>query len=101
MVEIGMRDPDNTSEVLPPEVRYFQNYKPSYDARKAQERAARERMDASWARAEESRKRAQFHSHHMKKCREWGRENGFTVGTRGAIPKAVRKAYKEATGVEL
>ncbi|MGW2539291.1 Lsr2 family DNA-binding protein [Kitasatospora sp. NPDC001574] len=37
----------------------------------------------------------------MKLCREWGNANGFTVGTRGAIPKAVSEAYKEATGVEL
>lgn len=51
MVEIGLRDPDNSSDVTPPEVRYFQNYKPSHDARKASERAAQERMNEQWRRA--------------------------------------------------
>ncbi|MFD4904963.1 Lsr2 family DNA-binding protein [Kitasatospora purpeofusca] len=101
MVEVGMREPDNTSEVTPPEVRYFLKYKPSHDARKADERAARERMEEQWRRADESRQRAEHYARHMKLCREWGRENGYFVGTRGAIPKAVREAYKEATGVKL
>ncbi|MDH6705432.1 hypothetical protein P3T27_002142 [Kitasatospora sp. MAA19] len=101
MVESGLRDPDNTSDITPPEVRYFQNYKPSHDARKASERAAQERMDEQWRRADESRKRAEHHALHMKRCREWGRKKGFTVGARGSISKVVREAYREATGVEL
>ncbi len=101
MVEVGLREPDNTSEVTPPEVRYFLNYKPSHDARKANEKAAREQAEEGWKRAKESRQRAEHYARHMKLCREWGRESGFTVGTRGAIPKAVREAYKKATGVKL
>ncbi|MFJ4093416.1 hypothetical protein ACIPYS_17700 [Kitasatospora sp. NPDC089913] len=101
MVEIGMRDRDNTSEVTPPEIRYFQNYKPAHDARTAKERAEQEQRDARWVVIEESSQRAREHAHHMKACRVWGNANGFKVGTRGAIPKEVRQAYKEATGVEL
>ncbi|MGW3232499.1 Lsr2 family DNA-binding protein [Kitasatospora sp. NPDC001095] len=101
MVEVGLRDANDTSEVTPPEVRYFHNYKPSHDARKAKETAARELMEEGWRQADESRQRAEHHARHMRLCREWGNANGFTVGTRGAIPKAVRVAYKEATGVEL
>ncbi|MFF1908597.1 histone-like nucleoid-structuring protein Lsr2 [Kitasatospora sp. NPDC058218] len=83
------------------EVRYYLAEKPREDAR--QERAAveRKRWEEQSAKAEESRQRAEHYARHMKLCREWGNANGFTVGTRGAIPKAVRKAYKEATGVEL
>ncbi|MFJ5066502.1 histone-like nucleoid-structuring protein Lsr2 [Kitasatospora sp. NPDC088556] len=101
MVEVGLRDPGNISAVTPPEVRYFQKYKPSHDARKVLEEAKRKEWEERWARVAKSSERADYHARHMKKCREWGNENGFTVGTRGAIPKAVRQAYKEATGVEL
>jgi hypothetical protein len=34
----------------------------------------------------------------MRDMREWGRENGFFVGTRGRIPRKVIDAYKEAKG---
>ncbi|MFB7906385.1 histone-like nucleoid-structuring protein Lsr2 [Kitasatospora sp. NPDC056076] len=97
----GFRHREDSSVPHSNEVRYYLVEKPKEDARKAKAEAERKRWDELWADAEESRKRAEHHARHMKMCREWGNANGFVVGARGAIPKAVREAYKEETGVEL
>jgi beta-phosphoglucomutase-like phosphatase (HAD superfamily) len=68
----------------------------AYDARKAAERA---RQDEMWAEAARTRKRAAELAERMRHMRRWGPENGFFVGTRGRIPKAVVKAYNEAMGI--
>jgi hypothetical protein len=64
-------------------------------------REAKQREDSD-RRAEESRLAAQKAYEHkklMRDMREWGRENGFFVGTRGRIPQKVMDAYKEAKGL--
>ncbi|MFJ7907473.1 histone-like nucleoid-structuring protein Lsr2 [Kitasatospora sp. NPDC096204] len=97
----GLRSFDDESIPNSAEVRFYLEQRPKDDARLAKEVAERKRLEDFWADSVESTRKAQEHIRHMKKCREWGRENGFAVGARGAIPKAVREAYKESTGVEL
>ncbi|MFJ9900231.1 histone-like nucleoid-structuring protein Lsr2 [Streptomyces sp. NPDC091280] len=68
---------------------------------KEEERRAKER--AHWEelsrQSREAMERAAEHARLMRDMRAWGRENGYFVGTRGRIPQAVVKAYKEAKGL--
>ncbi|MFI0553443.1 Lsr2 family DNA-binding protein [Streptomyces scabiei] len=94
-----IRTPDDDSPVTPPELRHFERWYPLYEKRKREEAERR----AEWERiSAESRAAAQRHYEHkklMRDMREWGRENGHFVGTRGRIPRKVIEAYKEAKGL--
>lgn len=83
-----------------PLIRLYRQARPQElerEQREAEERAREERM---W---EESRRAAEIaaeHTRRMRDMREWGRANGFFVGTRGRIPKKVINAYNEAKGIK-
>ncbi|WP_340376622.1 histone-like nucleoid-structuring protein Lsr2 [Streptomyces sp. SS7] len=98
MVLSRLREPDDMREVTPPEVRYFNSYYPAHverEKRAAQRRAQQEEWDRQ---RRESAKEAAHRAWLMKDMRKWGPENGFFVGTRGRIPRAVIEAYNEAKG---
>ncbi|MFE4514788.1 hypothetical protein ACFRMQ_11440 [Kitasatospora sp. NPDC056783] len=101
IVSKGFRHPEDGGIPSSAEVRYYLAEKPREDARQARAEAERKRWEAYWAKAEESRQKAEDHARHMRLCREWGNAHGYTVGTRGAISRDVREAYKRETGVEL
>ncbi|MEU1176576.1 hypothetical protein ABZ464_02820 [Streptomyces sp. NPDC005820] len=101
MVRKGMRDADDRSPVTPPEERFYAAYKPRDDARDAQEVERKRQSDEMWERAKAAQERYWRMKEHMRKAREWGRENGFFVGTRGRIPARVWAGYQEAIGEEL
>jgi len=95
----GLRRHDDDSPVTPPEFRLFDSQYPSYLAEQARKKREREESDR---RAAESRAAAQRDYEHrklMRDMREWGRENGYFVGTRGRIPRRVVEAYNEAKGI--
>ncbi|MEV3860693.1 histone-like nucleoid-structuring protein Lsr2 [Streptomyces sp. NPDC050095] len=95
----GLRREDDDGPVLPPEIRLFNAAYPSYVA--DQERRTKEREESARVSAE-SRAAAQRHYEHtklMKDMREWGRGNGYFVGTRGRIPRKVIDAYREEKGL--
>ncbi|WP_188285308.1 Lsr2 family protein [Streptomyces sp. CBMA29] len=101
MVAKGMRRPDEDSAVTPPEVRFFLDYKHRDDAREAAEAQRRRQQEASWKRAKAAQQAAWEHKEHMRKAREWGRENGHRVGTRGRIAAVVWSGYQQAMGISL
>ncbi|MFE9456004.1 histone-like nucleoid-structuring protein Lsr2 [Streptomyces californicus] len=101
MVRKGLRTADDYSDITPPEVRFYAQYKPSDDARDERERLAREASERMWEQAREAQERMYRMKEHMRKAREWGRENGFFVGTRGRIPARVWSAYQESIGEQL
>ncbi|MFJ8041231.1 hypothetical protein ACIRBX_12065 [Kitasatospora sp. NPDC096147] len=101
LVRQRIRLEEDTSELSPVELNYYIAQLPAERARQEREaQKARDRADA-WSDAEHSRQRAYEHAEHMRKARVWGREQGHFVGTRGAIPAAVRQAYQRETGYEL
>jgi hypothetical protein len=101
MVRKGMRDADDYVPVTPPEIRFYVAYKPRDDARDTQEAERKRQSEEMWERAKVAQERRWRMKEHMRKAREWGRENGFFVGTRGRIPARVWSAYQEAIGEEL
>lgn len=100
-VSKGLVEPGSTTPVSAPEIRLFLSQKPWEDAaRERRERERREREEM-WAEAEKVREAAVEFREHKRRAREWGRENGFFVGTRGRIPAAVWQGYQESIGRKL
>ncbi|WP_328377059.1 Lsr2 family protein [Streptomyces sp. NBC_00440] len=99
LIAWGVREEGNKSPLLPPEARLFKDRYPSHLAEIERKKGEREK----WERiANESRAAAERTAHQtwlMKDMREWGRENGYVVGTRGRIPSEVINAYREAKGL--
>ncbi|WP_055523467.1 Lsr2 family DNA-binding protein [Streptomyces graminilatus] len=98
MVHERLRSADDGGSPTDPEIRYFREYYPRHLARLKREAEQREKETRMWAEAAEDRKRAEHQIWLMKDMREWGRENGYFVGTRGRIPRRVIEAYNEAKG---
>ncbi|MVO87444.1 hypothetical protein GPA10_22435 [Streptomyces sp. p1417] len=65
----------------------------------AEEAARRTELERRAAESRAAQQRAYEHQRLMRDMREWGRENGFFVGTRGRIPRKVINAYNEAKGI--
>lgn len=101
MVRQGMRTADDRSPVTPPEVRFYVEYKPRDDARDAREAERKRQWAEMWERSKAAQEKRWQMKEHMRKAREWGRENGFFVGTRGRIPARVWTGYQKAIGEEL
>ncbi|MFC9231371.1 histone-like nucleoid-structuring protein Lsr2 [Streptomyces decoyicus] len=101
MVEKGLRPANSSLPVTPPEVRFYLEYKPRDDARAAQEAERKRQWDEMWERSKAAQAEALRMKEHMRKAREWGRDNGYFVGTRGRIPARVWKAYQESVGETL
>ncbi|MCZ4119054.1 Lsr2 family DNA-binding protein [Streptomyces sp. H39-S7] len=101
MVAKDMRQPDDHSAVTPPEVRFFLVYKHRDDAREVRETEIRREQEECWERAQAAQTAAWEHKEHMRKAREWGRANSFTVGTRGRIAAVVWSGYQQAMGITL
>lgn len=99
MVISRMREPGDERDVTPPEIRFFEAYYPAHverEKREAERRVQQEELDRKHrASAEAAARRAWL----MKDMREWGRENGHFVGTRGRIPRKVIDAYREVKGL--
>ncbi|MER6102419.1 histone-like nucleoid-structuring protein Lsr2 [Streptomyces sp. NPDC001832] len=99
MVHERLRLPDDMSPLFPAEIRYFQSYYPAYAARLEREAAERALEEEKSRRRRAAAERVAEHTRLMKEMREWGRENGYFVGTRGRIPGKVINAYREAKGL--
>jgi hypothetical protein len=98
MVHERMRLPDDRQPLIPAEIRYFQTYYPAYLARQRREAERQAQQEELARRCRESAEKRAHQTWLMRDMREWGRENGFFVGTRGRIPRKVIDAYKEAKG---
>jgi len=95
----GVREEGDTSPLLPPEVRLFDNRYPSHIAKLKREMEERERWERIAEESREATRRIAEHKQLMHDMREWGRANGFFVGARGRISRKVINAYKEAKGL--
>lgn len=95
----GIRKKGDDSPLLPPEARLFNNRYPSHLAKVEREKTEREKWERIAEESREAARRAEEHTRLMKDMREWGRENGYFVGTRGRIPRKVINAYREAKGL--
>jgi hypothetical protein len=84
--------------VTPPEVRFFNAYYPAHLERERREAERQAQQEELARRCRESAEKRAHQTWLMRDMREWGRENGFFVGTRGRIPRKVIDAYKEAKG---
>ncbi|MFJ7329011.1 histone-like nucleoid-structuring protein Lsr2 [Streptomyces cyaneofuscatus] len=94
----GIRQEGDRSALLPPEIRLFNDRYAAHLAKVAREKAEREESDRIAIQRREGAERAAHQAWLMKDMREWGRENGHFVGTRGRIPRKVVDAYREAKG---
>ena len=99
---LGMREDDprwQQRDFFPQLIEMYRKERPKELKREREEAERR----AEWNRlSAESRAAAQRHYEHkklMSDMREWGRDNGYFVGTRGRIPRKVIEAYKEAKGL--
>lgn len=99
MVHVRLRRPDDRQPLIPAEIRYFQSYYPAYLERRRRQAERLAENERRRVEARESVRRVEAHKRLMKDIREWGRENGFFVGTRGRIPRRVIEAYNEAKGL--
>ncbi|MER6382113.1 Lsr2 family DNA-binding protein [Streptomyces sp. NPDC001118] len=99
IVMLGLRKPDDDSPPTPPEYRLFNSQYPSYLAQKKREAEERARSEARSREVAAAAEKARQHAWRMRDMREWGRDNGYFVGTRGRIPRKVIEAYKEAKGL--
>lgn len=95
----GLRRDDDDSPVTPPEIRLFNSTYPSYLAEQERRKREREESERRSAESRAAAQRAWEHKKLMRDMREWGRENGYFVGTRGRIPRKVIEAYEEAKGL--
>jgi hypothetical protein len=96
----GLRREDDDGPVLPPEYRLFNSQYPSYLAELERRKRAEEESQRRDAEARAVMQKAYEHKQRMRDMREWGRENGYFVGTRGRIPRRVVEAYNEAKGIQ-
>ncbi|MET8839678.1 histone-like nucleoid-structuring protein Lsr2 [Streptomyces rubiginosohelvolus] len=95
----GVREEGNRSALLPPEIRLFNARYAAHLAEMARKKAEREESARIAIQRRECAERAAHQVWLMKDMREWGRENGHFVGTRGRIPRKVVDAYREAKGI--
>jgi hypothetical protein len=95
----GLRRDDDDGPVTPPEARFFDSEYPRYLAEQERVKRQREESERRSAESRAAMQRAYEHKQLMRDMREWGRENGYFVGTRGRISRKVIDAYKEAKGL--
>jgi hypothetical protein len=98
MVARGLRGPDDTAEVTPPEYRLYAQIK-THETRRAElaEQAERRHADAAEAaREREHQARVGTHAWQVKAARAWAQANGLSVATRGRVPATVMAAFNEA-----
>ncbi|MFI1530028.1 Lsr2 family DNA-binding protein [Streptomyces griseus] len=95
----GSREEGDRSVLLPPEIRLFNDRYPAYLAKVERVKAEREESARIDVERRDAAERAAHQTWLMKDMREWGRDNGYFVGTRGRIPRKVIDAYKEAKGI--
>lgn len=99
---LGMREDDERwqkRDFFPQLIRLYQERRPEELRREQREKERREKDERMWAEAQVAREKAAHEAWLMRDMREWGRENGHFVGTRGRIPRKVIEAYKEAKGI--
>jgi hypothetical protein len=101
MIRKGHRHPDDPWPVSPPEVRFYLLDKPLDDATRERRERERRKSEETWAEAARLREAAAEYREHKRKAREWGRQAGLFVGTRGRIPDAVWQGYQESIGRKL
>ncbi|MFD4608261.1 histone-like nucleoid-structuring protein Lsr2 [Streptomyces sp. NPDC058440] len=95
----GLRRPDDDGPILPPEIRFYEQWYPLHEKSMRQEAERQARNEELDRRRRESAKAAAHRAWLMKDMRKWGPENGYFVGTRGRIPRKVIEAYKEVKGI--
>ncbi|MCT6776087.1 Lsr2 family protein [Streptomyces sp. CS7] len=95
----GVRKEGDRSTLLPPEIRLFNARYATHLVKTAREKAEREESARIAIQRREGAERAAYQAWLMKDMREWGRENGHFVGTRGRIPRKVVDAYRKAKGI--
>lgn len=99
---LGMREDDESlkrREFFPRLIEMYRERRPEELKQEAEEAARRAESERIAVESRAALARAAEHTRLMKDMREWGRENGFFVGTRGRIPRRVIEAYNEAKGL--
>ncbi|MGW2710743.1 Lsr2 family DNA-binding protein [Streptomyces sp. NPDC001356] len=86
-------------EFFPQLIEMYQSERPKELERERREAEKRDRQKELDRQRRESTRAAAYHVWLMRDMREWGRENGYAIGTRGRIPRKVIEAYKEAKGL--